>query len=132
VVVFFLIATVSDMQKLKRKKLVKQQTHPFFNINSKFELLENTLEYSKSCKIDFSSGDYYNNLFNNLIRFLDISVSVNIHIRAHLLFDSYTEDFLEHLLYFVKEDYMLFKDLIYLFKLYNIMRIFQYANNSEK
>ena len=123
---------ISDMQELVRKELVKQKAHPFFSTNSEFELLEDALEHSKSCKIDFSSGDCYNNLLDNPTRLLDISVSVGIRIGAHLLFDSYTEDFLGHLLHFVNEDYMLFKDLIHLFRLHNVMRAFQHANNPEK
>ncbi len=56
---------ISDMQELVRKELVKQKAHPFFSTNSEFELLEDALEHSKSCKIDFSSGDCYNNLLDN-------------------------------------------------------------------
>ncbi len=81
------ICIIFEMQKFIRKKLVKQKAYLFFNFNSEFELLKDILKYNKGCKINFSNSDYYINLFNYSIKLLDISVSVDIHIEAHLLFE---------------------------------------------
>ncbi len=112
------ICIIFEMQKFIRKKLVKQKAYLFFNFNSEFELLKDILKYNKGCKINFSNSDYYINLFNYSIKLLDIQYLYQLIYILKLIY------FLKYLLYYIKKYYILFKNLIYLFRLYNIIITF--------